>query len=588
MIPENISRKNVLEAIEEIDRTGIPNGRTSKEFKLLFKGKLYPPKYVISLANKYANGEELNSSVFSGGNETNSLLERFGFEIIETTSPSSHQSIPMISKKRKPHPRKRHNERCQECKEKIEQMLKIIYGEVVKNYKFEIGAHPEDFKGSTFHSEIRDIFSTLQKYRGYDDFVRASNLPNADFFVPNPGFIVEFDESQHFSACRKESLITYPNNFQIGYDINRWIELCEQINAKDNDPPFRDEQRAWYDSLRDFLPTLKGFQPTVRLFSKDFMWCSLDPNNSSDVVRFSNFLKGGPIGWNIELKVDPNPSLARIIIAGGWEGKLKEARQLLEDVLERWPKGNKVKFLVTCGGFIRFDWPNFITRKEIGDNKNPSRDSVEALVEQAEKCAKSVLGKGLDEKLREVTDYITLGIDSYKEKISTTQNYINRLHIELVFLVDLINNRYHWVGKSYPTSRQQNSLVRISNLKTHFIELDDIGKTMILGCHDLTIFNPRSSNAKGWRRRINDDFRRLTGEEKPIIVLAHPHTTVKRKTWLNSWNYIRRTLPSVKQYASAGIYYEPDRDPSNYDALDYVLKSTKWGEILDFIVHIKE
>jgi len=51
--------------------------------------------------------------------------------------------------------------------------------------------------------------------------------------------------------------------------------------------------------------------------------------------------------------------------------------------------------------------------------------------------------------LRGVTDYITLGVDSYKEKISTTQNYINpKPHIELVFLVDLKNNKFYWAGKS--------------------------------------------------------------------------------------------------------------------------------------------
>jgi hypothetical protein len=34
--------------------------------------------------------------------------------------------------------------------------------------------------------------------------------------------------------------------------------LCEEINAKDNYPPYRDEQRAWYDTLRDFLASDKG------------------------------------------------------------------------------------------------------------------------------------------------------------------------------------------------------------------------------------------------------------------------------------------------------------------------------------------
>jgi len=71
MIPENINQNHILKAIREIDRKGIPRGRDSKKFQLFHKGKYYPPKYVISLANKYANGVQLDSSLFSGGRETN-------------------------------------------------------------------------------------------------------------------------------------------------------------------------------------------------------------------------------------------------------------------------------------------------------------------------------------------------------------------------------------------------------------------------------------------------------------------------------------------------------------------------------------
>ena len=114
--------------------------------------------------------------------------------------------------------------------------------------------------------------------------------------------------------------------------------------------------------------------------------------------------------------------------------------------------------------------------------------------------------------------------------------------------------------------------------------LGDIGKLMILGCHDLTIFNPRSKNAKGWRKEVNATFKESAKSERPICVLQHPHTTIKRRTWLNAWNCLRRTLPSVEQYAGAGRYYEPDRESSKWDTLDDVLKSTRCGNIIDFIV----
>lgn len=149
----------------------------------------------------------------------------------------------------------------------------------------------------------------------------------------------------------------------------------------------------------------------------------------------------------------------------------------------------------------------------------------------------------MSDRLKQLTDYVTLGIDSSKEKTSTTQNYIGQPHVELVFLIDLRTNNLYWTGKSYPTANQQNGLVRISNLKTHFFDLD-IGNVMLLGCHDLAIFNPRSKNAKGWRKQVNRNFKELANTEQSTCVLRHPHTTVKRRTWLNAWNCLNKKLPS--------------------------------------------
>ena len=62
---------------------GVPYHRESVKFYLLFKGERFPPKYAISLANKFANDRELNPSQFSGGHETNSFLRGLGFDIRE-------------------------------------------------------------------------------------------------------------------------------------------------------------------------------------------------------------------------------------------------------------------------------------------------------------------------------------------------------------------------------------------------------------------------------------------------------------------------------------------------------------------------
>lgn len=169
----------------------------------------------------------------------------------------------------------------------------------------------------------------------------------------------------------------------------------------------------------------------------------LDPEEFSGGVEANQFLKSLVFNivklsskrWEIEVREEPNPSIARVIIKKfKWNGEPIEARQLLEDIYENQPKGRKVKFLITCGGFIQFDWLKSISRKDIGDNKNPNSETLSELVAEAEKCVNFVLTDGLCRKLSKVADYITLGIDSFKDK---TKQFKSELHIELVFLKDL-------------------------------------------------------------------------------------------------------------------------------------------------------
>jgi len=582
MIPTNIKKEHIIKAIEEIESSKIPALRTSKKFLLKYNGRSYPPKYVISLANKYANNKKLNPDDFSGGLETNSFLQSLGFKIGGKTAIRKKSYAEPVKRGKEFHIKKGHNERCQECKDTIKKILEKTYVKVEDDPKFEVGTLPENFKGSPYHKNLEEIYMTLQKHRGFDEFVKIETLPHSDLFIPEPGFIFEYDESQHFTLPRKKALEHYPESLKLGFNKERWIALCGKIDAKDNDPPYRDEQRAWYDTIRDFLPAIKGFNPTIRIFMQDFKWCILDPDKPSDIEKFKKFMRGEYKKGSIDIKEDPNPSIARIIITKNWKGDQKDAKKVLEKVYNNWPKGKKVKFLMTCGGFIQFEWPKKVSYEDIGDNKKPKTEAVNALVEEGEKCVKEVINNGLGDRLSEITDYITLGIDSYKDKISMTQNYISEPHIELVFAINLRNNYIYWTGKSYPTSAQQEGLVRIIDLKKHFSHLNDVGKVMMLGCHDLAIFNPRAKNAKGWRKSTNKEFKSLAMIEKPEIVLHHPHTTVKKRTWLNSWRNLTKILPSVKKYAGAGRYFEPDR---KRDDLDDVLGSTKSTDTIDFVIN---
>ncbi|MGQ9570403.1 MAG: hypothetical protein ACUVUQ_06095, partial [Thermodesulfovibrionales bacterium] len=102
MLPKNIDREHIIKAIEEVEKVGIPKGSGSKKFLLEYDGKCYPPKHIISLANKYANGKELDPSEFSGGKESNNFLRYLGFNVVEIR-PSEGPT---------PHRKTAHDERC--------------------------------------------------------------------------------------------------------------------------------------------------------------------------------------------------------------------------------------------------------------------------------------------------------------------------------------------------------------------------------------------------------------------------------------------------------------------------------------------
>ena len=186
---------------------------------------------------------------------------------------------------------KKHNERCKDCKTRIFELLSQIYGEVYQNYNLDFPNKLADFKPNEVNASLKEILSELQNYRGHTTFIRAKKLPNVDYFVKNPGFILEFDESQHFTKPRNIALNKYPDNLKLGFDKSKWENLSTKLDKKDNDPPFRDEQRAWYDTLRDFAPVFLDIKPTIRLFASDFVWCSLNPNNDHDIELFKNLLK---------------------------------------------------------------------------------------------------------------------------------------------------------------------------------------------------------------------------------------------------------------------------------------------------------
>lgn len=104
------------------------------------------------------------------------------------------------------------------------------------------------------------LYRELQQYRNAPSkFARVKYKVRCDFVCVSKKFIVEYDERQHFSKARAISLDAY-RDIPLNYDRDIWIQACKDIDARDNDPIYRDEGRAFFDSVRDIQAYRHGYK----------------------------------------------------------------------------------------------------------------------------------------------------------------------------------------------------------------------------------------------------------------------------------------------------------------------------------------
>ena len=190
-----------------------------------------------------------------------------------------------------------HSDHCRACKERVRDLLTAIFGECLAGHRFPWPARPEEYAATPIGAALERIRHALANWRGHRDFIKSPQMPPCDFYVSDPPFILEFDESQHFSRARDITLELYPKTLPVHFSIARWRELCCDIDAIDDQPIDRDERRAWYDTLRDLVPVAQGFHPTVRLYAGEREWCALDSLDRRHRALFKRILERPPIGY---------------------------------------------------------------------------------------------------------------------------------------------------------------------------------------------------------------------------------------------------------------------------------------------------
>jgi len=91
MIPKGLTKQHFRQAAMEIDKQTeqdiMPRNRRSVHYDLVIDGKRYPPKYIISLAERIAHSREYRAADFNAVEAKNYFLSR-GYEVIDRRKES--------------------------------------------------------------------------------------------------------------------------------------------------------------------------------------------------------------------------------------------------------------------------------------------------------------------------------------------------------------------------------------------------------------------------------------------------------------------------------------------------------------------
>ncbi len=291
---------------------------------------------------------------------------------------------------------------------------------------------------------------------------------------------------------------------------------------------------------------------------------------------------GANWGWAGGLESRKDIPIVRVVVEG--RPRTADAAAMLLEALTRWGPLPRARFMITPGGFMRVPFPDSWSGRS-GWRSRP--EDLKPLRDAARSAVQDLLTPQLLGLLRERADYLTIGVDVASEKGMESP------HAELVAVVDLRAGMIvHWTGKSYPLPTQEKTLVEETDLESHLFTTRQGERTLILGCHDLNMFNPRTianQSPAGPRRRRSESMIALAQGFHPVFVLQHPHGTDTPNIWRLGWVGVRRSLPGVKAWAS-GIGYFNFMGGGPRAPLGKVLEETESGpeEVADIIIGDRE
>jgi hypothetical protein len=251
-----IGKKHVSQAIDCYLSGNFKHAPAKSAF-LLHKGKRLPAKFILRLAFKEATDLLPHPETLTGGRASIRVLQNLGFEVIyDKPIRNTTGRNPVKSSRR----------------EALRQILSAKWGTVETEKRFSEICVPDLVNRNTMSGHLIQILHSTESHRNIMIRGRKNLALAFDFYLPQADLVIEFDERQHFTPLRANSLRAYPKDIVLGFDKKRWIQLSDEIRAGDNSPIYRDEQRAFYDSIRDIMASKIGLRPVVRIFEDDVHW----------------------------------------------------------------------------------------------------------------------------------------------------------------------------------------------------------------------------------------------------------------------------------------------------------------------------
>lgn len=273
--------------------------------------------------------------------------------------------------------------------------------------------------------------------------------------------------------------------------------------------------------------------------------------------------------------MNQGPQIIRLVVTHE-DADLPYGQEVLDEALDQI--SDKKSIVVTPGGLIHIQLRD-LQISDVSWQSNPA-DCRKLFQATSDVILGKLLTSKLVERLRQRVGILTIGVDIYEPRVDFPI-------AELVVVYDAQSNSIQAItGKSYPTTFEESRLFLIKDYQSHFMNLLGV-KTLVLGCHDLNIFNPRSASnrsANSHRAVIAEKMATLCKTEMPGIVIQHPHSTDTPNIWRNAWLGVRQQLPFARSYCSGIRYVNPLGKPRG--TLQAVLESTKSADVRDIVIKV--